>query len=365
MADQRRYGSEREKSRGSPDATLGDEGERVRQSTAVKAIVGAAGAIAAATAWELQRRVDVRRLEADPEHDFLMTRLDGRPSRLTSHDGTVLHVEAYGPEDAPTVVLVHGWTCTGQFWKNQVRDLSRELRVITYDQRGHGRSDPAVGDDYGIDAFADDLEAVLQAHVPAGERAVVAGHSLGGMTIVAWAGRHASVVTDRVGAAALVNTGMGDLITQSLVVHTPAGLDTLKRTVGRVVLSAKAPLPKGPTPLSTRAVHYVALGPQASPAAVAFTEQLVLECPRAARAGVGTMLSRLDLYESIGCLRVPTVVIAGERDRLSPPGHSRRLAETLPELAELVEVPGSGHMSPLEMPDEVTSRIRDLARRHL
>jgi pimeloyl-ACP methyl ester carboxylesterase len=287
----------------------------MRQSTAVKTIAGAAGAIAAAAAWELQRRVDIRLLESDPERDFLMTRLDGRASRLTSHDGTVLHVEAHGPEDAPTVLLIHGWTCTGQFWKNQVRELSRAFHVLTYDQRGHGRSEPAAHDDYGIDAFADDLHAVLAAHVPAGERAVVAGHSLGAMTIVASAGRHAAAVADRVGAAALVNTGMGDLITQSLVVHTPAGLDTLKQTVGRAVLSAKAPLPKGPTPLSTRAVRYVALGPRASPAAVAFTEQLMLECPRAARAGVGTMLSRLDLYESIACLKVPTIVIAGERDR--------------------------------------------------
>jgi pimeloyl-ACP methyl ester carboxylesterase len=145
----------------------------------------------------------------------------------------------------------------------------------------------------------------------------------------------------------------------------PAGLDTFKKTVGRAVLSASAPLPKGPTPLSTRAVHYMALGPDASPAAVAFTEQLVLECPRDARAGVGSTLSRLDLYESVACLRVPTVVIAGERDRLSPPAHSRKLADALPELVELAVIPGSGHMTPLEMPDEATSRIAELARRHL
>jgi pimeloyl-ACP methyl ester carboxylesterase len=337
----------------------------MRQGTAVKAMVGAAGAIAAAAAWELQRRVDLRRIEADPEHEFLSARLDGRASRVTSHDGTVLHVETYGPDDGPTVVLVHGWTCTGQFWKLQVRELSRELRVVTYDQRGHGQSDRAANGDYGIDAFADDLQVILEQCVPAGERAVVAGHSLGGMTIVAWAGRHAADVTERVAGAVLVNTGMGDLITESLVVHTPAGLDTFKKTVGRAVLSASAPLPKGPTPLSTRAVHYMALGPDASPAAVAFTEQLVLECPRDARAGVGSTLSRLDLYESVACLRVPTVVIAGERDRLSPPAHSRKLADALPELVELAVIPGSGHMTPLEMPDEATSRIAELARRHL
>jgi pimeloyl-ACP methyl ester carboxylesterase len=114
-----------------------------------------------------------------------------------------------------------------------------------------------------------------------------------------------------------------------------------------------------------RAIHYAALGPAASPAAVAFTEQMVLEAPRQARAGVGRMLSELDLYESVVSLTVPTLVIAGERDRLSPLSHSHRLAETLPDLIELVELPGSGHMSPLEEPQEVSRLLRDLAGRLL
>jgi pimeloyl-ACP methyl ester carboxylesterase len=275
----------------------------------------------------------------------------------------VLHAELYGRHDGPTIVLVHGWTCTNQFWKNQIRALAPDFRVVAYDHRGHGRSEAARDGDYGIDAFADDLDAVLEAVVPPGERAIVAGHSLGGMTIVAWAGRHADKVGERIAGAALVNTGMGDLIVESLVVRTPPGLEGIRRTVGKVFLGASAPMPKGPTPLTTRAVHYVALGPNARPAAVAFTEQLVLEAPRAARAGVGRMLSELDLYESIASLTVPTMVIAGAQDRLSPPSHSHRLAEALPDLVELAELPGSGHMSPLELPGEVSSRLVSLARR--
>ena len=334
----------------------------MRRPTIVKAIAGVAGVAGAAAAWEVQRRADIRRLEADPEHDFLFTRLDGLPVPVPARDGTILHAELYGRHDGPTVVLVHGWTCTNQFWKNQIRALSTDFRVVAYDHRGHGRSEPGRDGDYGIDAFADDLDAVLEALVPPGERAIVAGHSLGGMTIVGWAGRHADRVADRIAGAALVNTGMGDLIVESLVVRTPPGLEGLRRTVGKVFLSASAPLPKGPTPITTRAVHYVALGPDATPAAVAFTEQLVLEAPRSARAGVGAMLSELDLYESIAALTVPTIVIAGDRDRLSPPSHSHRLAEALPHLVELAELPGSGHMSTLEAPDEVSSRLAALAR---
>jgi pimeloyl-ACP methyl ester carboxylesterase len=336
----------------------------VRRPAAVKALAAVAGTAAAVGAWELQRRRDVRRVEEDPDHEFLSTRLDGDAFEIVGRNGTVLHAEAWGPEDGPTIVLVHGWTCTNQFWKQQIRALG-DYRVIAYDQRGHGLSEPARDGDYGIDAFADDLHAVLEAIVSDGRRAVVAGHSLGGMTIVGWAGRHTDAVGERVTAAALVNTGMGDLITESLVIRTPAGLDVLKRAIGQAVLSAKAPMPKGPTPLTTRAIGYAVLGPDAGPATVAFTEQLVLESARDARAGVGATLSRLDLYESIASLTVPTVVIAGERDRLTPMPNSRRLADTLPDLVELVEIPRSGHMSPLEAPDEVTARIRDLAERHL
>jgi pimeloyl-ACP methyl ester carboxylesterase len=337
----------------------------MRRRAVVRALTAAAGTAVAVAAWEHQRRVDVRRVEADPDHDFLATRLDGSPQTIASHDGTRLHVETYGPEDAPPVVLIHGWTCTNQFWKHQIRALRDDFHVIAYDQRGHGRSAPAADDDYGIEAFADDLAAVLEQVVPEGRRPVVAGHSLGGMTIVAWAGRHADHVAARICGAALVNTGMGDLITESLVVRTPAGLNGIKQVIGRAALSASAPMPKGPTPLTTRAIGYAVLGPDASPATVAFTEQLVLEARRDARAGVGRTISRLDLFESIASLTVPTAVIYGERDRLTPPPNSRRLAESLPDLVELAEVPGSGHMSPLEAPDAVTSRIRALAQRQL
>lgn len=326
---------------------------------ALAAIPALAGA-----AWTAQLRADRRAVDADPMHAVLEAPLSGRPLPVTSAGGTRLNVRVFGPDHGPTVVLVHGWTEALRFWTCQIQDLSRDLRVVAYDLRGHGESGRPGDGDYSTDAFADDLDAVLRTAVPDGERAVVAGHSLGAMTLVAWAGRQPSEVERRVAAATLVNTGVGDLITEALVLRTPAPLERAQRLVAQAVMSARAPLPSRSTPVSNRALRYVALSPSASPATVAFCERLLLECPRDVRAACGGTLSEMDLREAVASLCVPTVTIAGQRDRLTPPVHARRLAEELPVLVGHVELPGVGHMAPVEAPDEVTHRIRGLAAAH-
>ena len=86
---------------------------------------------------------------------------------VRSADGTALHAEAFGPEDGATVVLAHGWTETLSFWTYVIERLSqRGLRVVAYDLRGHGRSEPAAAHDYEMERFGEDLEAVLEACVP-------------------------------------------------------------------------------------------------------------------------------------------------------------------------------------------------------
>src|SRR5207302_9032670 len=136
----------------------------------------------------------------------------------------------FGPEDGITVVLAHGWTESLQFWIYQIRELSeRGLRVVAYDLRGHGDSQPAVDDDYSIARFGEDLEAVLSAVVPEGTRAVLAGHSLGAMAIAAWAERYEA--RQRVCAAALIDTGVGDLIAEQLLVPVPGVAQAINKTV--------------------------------------------------------------------------------------------------------------------------------------
>jgi pimeloyl-ACP methyl ester carboxylesterase len=318
-------------------------------------LAGVAAGLAAGA--EMQRR-HLRRAAADEDFLKLSAPLSGRPLTAISLDGTKLHVEAFGSEEGQPVILAHGWTERLTFWGPVIRRLSdRGLRPVAYDMRGHGRSSLAVDDDYSLDRFGEDLEAVLAAALSDGDRALVVGHSLGAMSIAAWAERHD--VTARVAAAAMINTGLGDLVSGHLL-FGELGKWVNHPVTSRAFLGSRTRMPAFSSPLQQAIVRYVAFGPSATPGQVAFFERMLMECSPAARAATGVALSDMNLWHAVSRLTVPTVVIAGARDRLTPPAHARRIAETLPQLHSLIELPETGHMSPLERPDELTAALVEL-----
>ncbi|GAB1329152.1 alpha/beta fold hydrolase [Streptomyces sennicomposti] len=276
-----------------------------------------------------------------------------RELTVVSADGARLHVEVHGPEGAPAVVLAHGWTCSTAFWAAQLRDLSVDHRVIAYDQRGHGRSpaNPACS----TDALADDLEAVLAATLAPGEKVVLAGHSMGGMTIIAAAERPG--LQEHAAAVLLCSTGASRLVAESTVVPIRAG--RLRTALTRRVLGSRAPL--GPvTPLAQRVLKYATMGARPAPQAVEACARIVHACPRRVRHAWSQVLDALDLDHGVRRLRVPAAVVVGTADRLTPPVHARALAAALPQCVGLTELPGLGHMTPMEAPEAITARIREL-----
>ncbi|MFC8824888.1 alpha/beta fold hydrolase [Streptomyces sp. NPDC057137] len=285
---------------------------------------------------------------------------DPRVLTATSADGSRLHIEVYGSEGAPAIVLIHGWTCSTLFWAAQIDDLAADHRVIVYDQRGHGRS-PAVGrDGYTTDALADDLEAVLGATLAPGEKAVLAGHSMGGMTLMAASARPA--FREHAAAALLCSTGSSSLVAESRVVPMRPG--RVRTRLTRLILGARAPL--GPvTPVSKRILRYGTMGPGTAPDRVDACARIVHACPRAVRVAWSHVLGELDLDAGVGELRVPTAVVTGTADRLTPSVLARRLADALPDCVGLTELTGMGHMTPVEAPEAVTAVIRGLADDHL
>jgi pimeloyl-ACP methyl ester carboxylesterase len=270
-----------------------------------------------------------------------------------SVDGARLHVEVHGPENAPPVVLAHGWACSTAFWAAQIRELAADHRVIAYDQRGHGRSPAGLA--YSTDTLADDLEAVLAAALAPGERAVIAGHSMGGMTVMAAAARPG--FRERTAAVLLCSTGSSRLVAESTVVPIRPG--RLRTGLTKRLLGSRAPL--GPvTPLARRILKYGTMGPGSAPHMVEACARIVHACPRKVRHAWSRVLDLLDLDHGIRDLTVPTAVVVGTADRLTPPVQARALVAALPQCVGSTELPGIGHMTPVEAPELVTGKIREL-----
>ena len=328
----------------------------------LRTLAALALAAAGTTAYQLQWRRDLRAIRSDPEWSELNRDLAHETRTVTSGDGTQLHVETFGPADAPPIVLVHGWVEAIRLWHHQIRDLAGEFRVIAYDQRGHGSSRMPATAAYTDAALAGDLNAVLDACLRPGERCVVAGHSMGGMSIVAWAGRNADRVSQRLAGAVLVNTGMSEMPSHSKLFGDHAG-PHLHEWLAPAVLASPLRAPTMLEPISLRAVRRIALASDASLAKVAFCHQMFLTAPAPVRRGFGRMMIPLDLMPAVASLAVPTIVIASEHDLLLPPWHAEQLAAALPIVDEHVVLPGIGHIATIEAPDEVTSRLLRLARR--
>lgn len=288
----------------------------------------------------------------------------GRVVPVRSKDGIRLHTEVFGPEDGYPIVLAHGITCALRVWAYQIADLSTDYRVIAFDHRGHGKSAvPPRRSRYSLDLLAADLDTILEATLAPGERAVIAGHSMGGIAITSWAERYPERVPQRADAVALINTTTGDLLRNVRLLPVPAALaDARVRAAGTLLKTfGAAPLLRAVDRPSRRFVSTIAVGHDADPAVAEFIYELFTSTPAAGRGGWARTLVDALGPEHIGLanLTVPTLVIGSAKDRLLPMVSSRHIARMTPNLASFVELAG-GHCAIVERPDEVNKHLRML-----
>ena len=320
-------------------------------------LVAAAGA-GTAVAAELRHR---QALTEDPLWPLLSAPLEGEPLTVRTDDGVALHAEVFGSGGAPTVVLIPGWTEELQVFDLLTRELIRRgLRVVAYDPRGQGASPADAVSDQRIERYGEDLGAVLAASCAARRDVVVVGHSMGAMALVARAGTVGASANMR--AAALISTGVSGLLTTASVL--PAVIpDTARRTLLAALITGEQPLLPISTPVSRALNRHLLFGPDASAAQLAFIEPMVARMPARLRAGAGQTMRDLDLSGALKQLDVPTLVVAGAQDRLTPPAHARQIAAALPNLAELLILERTGHMTPLERPLELAAALVRLLER--
>jgi len=287
----------------------------------------------------------------------------GKTMIVHSADGTRLHTEVFGRPDGYPIVLAHGITCSLRVWHEQINDLARDHRVIAYDHRGHGRSGVPGPASFSLDHLAADLDAVLAAALRPGERAVIAGHSMGGIAISSWSDRFRDRVAERADAVALINTTTGELLEKIKLLRMPGVLAGGRVVAARTMIRALggAPLVRGAQPGSRRFIQMMAVGADADPALSRFLHELFAATPPAGRGAWARVLVEEMGPEHIDLtgLTVPTLVIGSTKDRLLPMSQARKIAAAAPNLTELVEIPG-GHCAILEHPAEVNLHLRDL-----
>ena len=290
---------------------------------------------------------------------------EGRVIRVRSKDGIRLHAEVFGPENGYPIVLAHGITCSLRVWAYQISDLSTHYRVIAFDHRGHGKSEvpPPRRHRYSLDILAADLDSVLDATLAPGQRAVIAGHSMGGVAITSWAERYPERVRALADGVALINTTTGDLLRHVQLLPVPPPLvDARVRAAGTLLKTFGAtPLMRGVDRPSRRLVSTFAVGPDAEPAVVEFIYELFTSTPPAGRGGWARTLVDALGPQHIGLsnLTAPTLVIGSTKDRLLTMVSSRHIARMAPNVAAFVELPG-GHCAILERPDDVNAHLRTL-----
>ena len=328
--------------------------------------LGAVGTIAGVTvAHSMTRRTVIE----DPYANEDFETLDGdRSYVVTTPDGVPLAVREVGPADAPvTVVFAHGFCLRmGAFHFQRMRlsdEWGPQVRMIFYDQRGHGRSGDAPPETYTIAQLGMDLETVLQVIAPRGP-VVVVGHSMGGMTVLSHARQYPHHYGNRIVGAALISSAAEGVAKSPLgeILNNPA-LEAVRRAarsapklvqrgrnVGRSVI--------GPI---LRAASYADLN--VSPSVVAFSERMMLDTP------IPTLmefLHALEVHDETAALptlaTIPTLIVCGDHDLVTPDEYSTKMADALPD-SELIIVAKSGHLVLLSKPEPINDGLVRLVKR--
>jgi pimeloyl-ACP methyl ester carboxylesterase len=289
---------------------------------------------------------------------------------VTTDDGVPLHVEVDGVARAGdgtepvTVVLSHGFTARLAEWELQRAALRDRARLVLWDQRGHGRSGWTRLTKATIDRTGRDLGQVLDATTPTGP-VVLAGHSMGGMSVLALARQRPELFGDRVVGVFLLATSAGGLVETGLLGFAVKVIRTLRLlTLYLRFLEWIAPLlerfRRRGTRIGRRAVRRLLFGADdADLAHVRLVQELLEETPwPVAMAFYATFLDHDETAALDVLRRVPVTVVAATHDRLTPATHGRRIAEAIG--AELVVVPGAGHSVNLTRTAVVDQALLDL-----
>lgn len=251
----------------------------------------------------------------------------------TNLNGIRMGYEDGGSGEA--VLLLHAFPLSGAMWRPQVTALRERYRVIVPDLRGFGGTDAPPGA-YSMDQHADDAAALLEYLGVA--RAAVVGLSMGGYIAFAFWRRH----RDKVAALVLADTR--------------AGADSAEGKAGREA-NARLAEEEGAAAIADKLIPGL-VAPDAPQAVRDELRALVLaNSPEGIAGALRGMAARPDSTPDLAGIGVPTLVIVGAEDGLTPPAEAERIHAEVAGSA-LVQLDGAGHLSSLERPEAFNDAVR-------
>jgi pimeloyl-ACP methyl ester carboxylesterase len=281
-----------------------------------------------------------------------------RLAHVRTADGITLAVSDHGPSAAThTVVFLHGLCLNRESWARHVTDLISRyrgaVRVISYDHRGHGRSQPAPIGTYHPDQLADDLATVMTELEVHGSVTLV-GHSLGGIVALAYLGRHSSARPVEPDGLVLVATAAGRLAEHGLgrLLATP-GIGYLCRLAEHAPEQALRALT---APVCGALSRWWGCGQAQRTALATLTSAAMMTTPASTAVGFLLALRGFDAHPTLPSIHARTVIVSGSADLLTPPAHSHQLAEQIPGAVHVC-VQNAGHMLAQQVPHVVAQAI--------
>jgi pimeloyl-ACP methyl ester carboxylesterase len=340
-------------------------------------VAGVAGAASVAAGLGLTaERIALARIrtEDDPYRNEDFGSVRGRPGVLLADDGVELYVEVDEAEPAvgsragdPTIVFVHGYGLNMDSWHFQRKQLRGSARMVFADQRSHGRSGRAPSRSITMDQLGHDVRRILQATCPEGP-VILVGHSMGGMTLMAFADLYPEWVGDRVVGFGLVTTSAGGLGDVALGVR--GALAQRLHHLGSTATAALSLQPlvvdyarRKPSDLGFLITRHFSFASDVPDSVVDFAMALSAGTPIEVIRDFLPIFAAHDRVAALPTMgRVPTAVVAATHDYLTPVEHGRALAAALPG-TEYLELDDAGHLAKMEYPDRVTAHLQQLLSR--
>jgi pimeloyl-ACP methyl ester carboxylesterase len=303
----------------------------------------------------------------DPEAAEAFGSRRGERSRFVELvDGGRLFVEEVGPESPHGAVFVHGSALRTDVWHYQLAGIGGH-RLVFYDLRGHGRSQPKGDAEFSVKTMAGDLKAVIEDSRL--ERVVVVGHSVGGMIALQLCADEPDFARSHVAGLVLAHTTyrpafetvLGGAVLSRLERLVRRPLDVLGSQAHRLENLRRIVRPSDTVFL---VVSLAAFGPHPSARQVDFVYDMLAETPTDVLFDLVRSYRDFDVSEALEQVEVPALVIGGSHDRITLPGASEHLATHLPD-AHLEMMQACGHISMLERHERFSALVAGFLDEHL